>query len=375
MPSTTMLGLVGTDGGVPQELTIVLTNMKRTDKYSAVYQISNPVTGEYYIGATSNIGTRIDTHIRDLRKDRHENYKLQKSILETDILGVTIFPVETPELAFAIESEHIKQNKGNPLFLNIKDVGPPPMLGRHHSDETKEKISKHNKQMYENGYINPFLGKTHTDEYKQESRERTKKLWEDEDFRQNQIEKRREIMSDPLMRENISNKVTELWQDPEYREHQLSKRKEQFSDPAFREHVTNCVRERMKDPANREISRQAAKKQWENSEFREMKTNEMKQRQSDPKVRKAHSEKMKEHYKNPENRSKASDITKKLFEDPEYKEKHRKAMQVKNGKQVTINGITYNTLISAATSLNLTRDRLDTYLRKNNIPIGDSKCQ
>lgn len=62
-------------------------------------------------------------------------------------------------------SEH---NKTNPRmnFLNYKTIYGPPNLGRKHSDQTKEKMAISHLKRYANGAIAGMYGKHHTEETK-----------------------------------------------------------------------------------------------------------------------------------------------------------------------------------------------------------------
>jgi len=252
MPNPT--GVVGTDGIVPVK--------------AAVYQISNMTTEEYYIGATSNFNKRIKQHIYSLKKGNHENVNLQKMALNDVKLEIVIFPVETTEIAFAIEKQLIKDNKHNPKCLNIKDSCPAPMTGRHHSKETKQKISDHHKQMYINGYVNPFQDKQHSKEFVEKHNQFLREHWSDPVLRKQISIRNSERMKDPANREVSRQAALSAWDDENYRIHQLQKRREQFDNPINKEKLSIKQTERMKDPVNRETSRQAAISQWKNPEFR-----------------------------------------------------------------------------------------------------------
>lgn len=105
----------------------------------SVYKIISKITNEYYIGVhkTNNVndsyyGSGIIIK-RKIKKYGKENF--QKIILN-------IF--DTQEEAFEEEKRLLKENLNNPMCLNIANGGQggSNFAGKHHSEETKEKLRK-----------------------------------------------------------------------------------------------------------------------------------------------------------------------------------------------------------------------------------------
>lgn len=115
---------------------------------SGIYKIVNKVNNKIYIGCASNMRTRTNGHIYDLRKGIHKNKYLQKSwnkYGEKNFIFELVEECSTNELH---KKEHYWVNKLNCLDRNIGYNLKPtdPNCNSIHSDETKRKISNHHKQ-------------------------------------------------------------------------------------------------------------------------------------------------------------------------------------------------------------------------------------
>lgn len=146
-----------------------------------IYSIKNLVTNQLYIGSAININNRFRTHLCNLRKNKHENLKLQRS---WNKYGESNFRFQAEEIVenkkdlVKIEQEWFNVLwESTPLFNICKEAGS--RLGTSHSDETKEQIRKKklgqkhsidtlvlfsNTRKKEN---NSFYGKKHTKESKE----------------------------------------------------------------------------------------------------------------------------------------------------------------------------------------------------------------
>ena len=89
-----------------------------------IYKITNTVNNKIYIGCASNIRTRVNGHLYDLRRNMHKNSYLQKS---WNKYGESMFIFETHELC-DIKDLHMREhfwvtqldclNKSIPAILN-----------------------------------------------------------------------------------------------------------------------------------------------------------------------------------------------------------------------------------------------------------------
>jgi group I intron endonuclease len=112
-----------------------------------IYKITNTVNNKIYIGCASNIRTRINGHLYDLRKGIHKNDYLQKS---WNKYGEKVFIFEVVEkciIDVLHTREHYWVNQLNCLDkligYNLKPTDPNGCSL--HSEETKEKLRVANK--------------------------------------------------------------------------------------------------------------------------------------------------------------------------------------------------------------------------------------
>lgn len=106
-------------------------------------------------------------------------------------------------------SEERKQQYSE-MFIGEKN----PFYGKHHTDETKEKLSNATKEQFST-MGNPFLGKHHTDETKKILSQKAKDRLSNEEERQKLKCIIKESMQRPEVREKISIKQKERFSNPE----------------------------------------------------------------------------------------------------------------------------------------------------------------
>lgn len=114
-------------------------------KTFGVYQIHNVATGWVYIGSTTQrFSYRWRQHIKDLKDNKHDNHYLQHS---WNRWGPIWFQFEIVEVLTSknvvIEREQFVADKmrGEGVRLyNTNVIVANPMQGKHHTEETKEKI-------------------------------------------------------------------------------------------------------------------------------------------------------------------------------------------------------------------------------------------
>lgn len=141
-----------------------------------IYSIKNLVTNQLYIGSAININNRFKIHKKELRKNIHTNNKLQNS---WNKYGEESF-IFTPEEIVENKKDLIKTEQEwlDVLWtsFNLYNICPTAgsCLGRRFSEESKEKMSKSHK-----GKPAPMLGKHHTDKTKETLAIAAKKQWDD----------------------------------------------------------------------------------------------------------------------------------------------------------------------------------------------------
>jgi group I intron endonuclease len=130
------------------------------DRTSAVYQIVNRVNGKRYIGSSVDLRSRWDAHRYGLIGGYHENKHLQNA---WNKYGGDQF--EFKVIYYCLENETIENEQ---LFIdklspeyNIANNVALPMLGRHHTEESKRKMSEAQK-----GNVGVWHGKNLSEEHK-----------------------------------------------------------------------------------------------------------------------------------------------------------------------------------------------------------------
>jgi group I intron endonuclease len=117
-------------------------------KWAGIYKVENLINKEYYIGSSANLHKRKIQHMSGLKRGRNLNKPLQK---ECDIYGVenfvfTIILLCEKEYLTYYEQKCVdilkpKYNICTECVTSTKGV-PSSMLNKHHSEETKRKISE-----------------------------------------------------------------------------------------------------------------------------------------------------------------------------------------------------------------------------------------
>ena len=223
-------------------------------KGPGVYQIRVVNDDTFYIGASTRTKTRLETHLRELKDNKHHNKKLQESYNNSSdkVLEISILTVDDSKTAFAIEKELIINNKEFKNCANERNSTISTSIGKFVSNETKERLSKSLLNYNRNNSIKKPCNRTIPEVTKELMRRSSK-----------------EYQSRPEVLEKNRNMAIERMKDPNNREISRQGQKKQFSDEVYREKNKLINIERMKDPNNREISRQGAINQWRDPEMRE----------------------------------------------------------------------------------------------------------
>jgi group I intron endonuclease len=112
-----------------------------------IYKITNTVNNKIYIGCASNIRTRVNGHLYDLRRDKHNNSYLQKAWSKYGEENFTFEMLEECDMNNLHVKEHYWVDKFNCLDrsvgYNLKPTDPNGCSI--HSEETKEKLRIANK--------------------------------------------------------------------------------------------------------------------------------------------------------------------------------------------------------------------------------------
>jgi len=115
------------------------------DNVCGIYQIKNDITGTIYVGSSHIIRNRILYHFSRLRSNKHNNSYLQHSYNK---YGPYSFSVSILEVCDKDDLMVVEQKWIDLLFPDFNLVlvaGSRFMLGKHHTQETKEKIGEKTK--------------------------------------------------------------------------------------------------------------------------------------------------------------------------------------------------------------------------------------
>ena len=114
---------------------------------SGIYKITNLISNKLYVGCASNIRTRINGHLYDLRKGIHSNTYLQKAWTKYGKENFIFEMIEKCDITDLHAREHYWVNEFNALDksigYNLKPTDPNGCSI--HSEETKEKLRQANK--------------------------------------------------------------------------------------------------------------------------------------------------------------------------------------------------------------------------------------
>jgi hypothetical protein len=101
--------------------------------FIGAYEFKNGVTGHLYVGSARHLQMRKNAHLHLLRKNKHNNYKVQQAWNETnaDDWKFKFYLTWTIEEARNLEQSWIDANWNNPLFLNLATDAKSSVTGMH----------------------------------------------------------------------------------------------------------------------------------------------------------------------------------------------------------------------------------------------------
>lgn len=122
-----------------------------------VYKITNTVTGDYYIGSSSDINRRLYAHRRTLVNDTHHNRHLQRAWNKYGADNFEFTVILLCDKEHKLTEEQTLLDLLKPVYNIAKDAFAS-MQGLHLSEEHKRKISVARKGKYK-GALNPMFGR------------------------------------------------------------------------------------------------------------------------------------------------------------------------------------------------------------------------
>lgn len=112
---------------------------------SGIYYITNKVNNKVYVGSSVNLSRRKNKHFSELRCGVHTNIHLQRAFSKDGEANFTFeIAEEVPkDRLFEVENQYLTLAKALPFFYyNINHVAEGGRLGRKHSEESKQRMSK-----------------------------------------------------------------------------------------------------------------------------------------------------------------------------------------------------------------------------------------
>jgi len=114
--------------------------MKRINK-CGIYQITNTITGNYYIGSSNNIYNRIQTHRWRLSNHTHTNPHLQSAWDKYGEKAFEFSAILLCDIENKLYYEQILLDDLKPVY-NIATSAKATFQGRRHTEETRRKMSE-----------------------------------------------------------------------------------------------------------------------------------------------------------------------------------------------------------------------------------------
>ena len=112
---------------------------------AVVYQITNMLTGDFYIGSAQSFARREWQHRYDLKRNKHKNPRMQSS---WNKYGGDVFVFEVLEEVpdgedcLIVENKYLHKHVGQHNCFNINRDAVSSRLGQSLNDESREKLSR-----------------------------------------------------------------------------------------------------------------------------------------------------------------------------------------------------------------------------------------
>lgn len=110
-------------------------------KVPGVYVIADVTAKKAYVGSTCNLGRRLYDHNRNLERNCHANWQLQRAYNAGHQLRVTTIPVKEDVSVLDVEQKLLDKYIDTGLLYNISREVSAPTLGLKMSQETRDKVS------------------------------------------------------------------------------------------------------------------------------------------------------------------------------------------------------------------------------------------
>ena len=204
-----------------------------------IYRMTNTKTGKFYIGSSVDIRKRWYKHLSHLRRGIHANAHLQAAFTQSgeDAFLFQLVEACEPGALLALEQQHIDALRpeynicavaGNTLGyrhteqgrakMSVANKGNQRFLGRKHSEETKQKLSKaktgiklspeHVARISEANRGNQHTaGHKLSDQHKAKVQAASLKMWQDPQRRVKRSEETKARWADPVWKAAQAEKI------------------------------------------------------------------------------------------------------------------------------------------------------------------------
>lgn len=112
----------------------VIKEMGMAKKISGIYQITNNLTGQFYIGSSQNTTKRKYTHFSQLRHNKHPNQHLQRAFAKYGEAAFSFHVVARCSINKLLKTEQLFLDELQPHY-NIATDAASGMRGRKHTPE------------------------------------------------------------------------------------------------------------------------------------------------------------------------------------------------------------------------------------------------
>lgn len=112
---------------------------------AGIYRFVNTITGDCYVGSSSDLNRRRLQHLNSLRKNKHHSYKFQEAWNTYKEESFDYEVLEELEITEDLKDKLLNREQYwmsiiDPEYNVLPSAGS--ILGYHHTEETKRKISK-----------------------------------------------------------------------------------------------------------------------------------------------------------------------------------------------------------------------------------------
>ena len=230
----------------------------------SIYAIYNTVTHKTYIGQSCDLYKRINRHFSELRSGTHHNILMQEDYNkygESSFQYNEIAQTESQIDADTIELHLINKYFNDGILYNLnKNTHGGDIISYHPNLENiKTKMSESMKKRYEDnpdlkiqysnkfsGAGNPMYGKHHSMESREKmsiTKAQNPKIYSNEDRIKMSESMKKRYEDNPIYREKSSESLKNRWKDPDQRKILRNAIINRWKDPIYKENMVTKIKE------------------------------------------------------------------------------------------------------------------------------------